>query len=100
MEFLRIASFFGSPDPRMCLSGVTNNQHCGKLLVDASAMIAAVFVAYELLLQKVKKTCAVCLFRIQGWLHRFKKYSIHAKLAAYRAILNNPIVYETNCDEL
>jgi len=55
MEFLRIASFFGSPDPRMCLSGVANNQHCGELLVDASAMIAAVFVTYELLLQKVKK---------------------------------------------
>jgi len=50
-------------------------------------------------LQKVK-TCAVSLFHIQGWLHRRKKYSNHAKLAAYRAILNNTIVgYETNCDE-
>src|SRR5678816_2635200 len=89
---------FGSPDPRMCLSGIPNNQHCGELLVDASSTIrvAVIFVTYELLLQKVKKTCAVSLFHIQVWLHRLKTYSIHAKLAAYRAILNNPIVYETN----
>ena len=39
----------------MCLSGIPNSQHCGELLVDASATIAAVFVTYELLLQKVKK---------------------------------------------
>jgi len=83
----------------MCLSGILNSQHCEELLVDASSTIAAVFVTYELLLQKVKNTCAVSLFHIQGWLHRLKKYSIHAKLAVYRAILNNPIVYETNCNE-
>jgi hypothetical protein len=39
----------------MCLPGIPNNQHCGELLVDASSTIAAVFVSYELLLQKEKK---------------------------------------------
>ena len=65
----------------MCLSGIPNSQHCGELLVDASATIAAVFVTYELLLQKVKNMCCK-LISYSRLASQIKKYSNHAKLAA------------------
>src|SRR5688572_19773330 len=88
-----------TPGPRMCLPGIPNNQHCGELLVDASSTIAAVFVSYELFCRKRKNMCCR-LISYSRLASQTKKNSSHAKLEAYRAILNNPIVYETNCNVL
>src|SRR6218665_1660822 len=98
-NFLKINSFFGSPDhgalkaacpdPRMSFSGIPNSQHCGGLL--AFDMIAAVaLLAFSV---QSEKKCFV--LHLKELLH--KKILKHAKLALQRA--NNPVVNETNCSE-
>src|SRR6218665_1018851 len=98
-EFLKINTFFGSPDQRalktacpdlhvrMSSTNIPSGQNCGGLLV--FVIIAAVLSRYWLLLCKVKRRVLYFILKNCFTISNIT-FLKHAKLALQRA--NNPVV--------